>query len=230
MRNDVHIALILGMLAFGGASSALADDVRLNLIVSTTGKLASDGKGTYRTGEDYVAVWFDPSRWPQMSFDICTSWPFDKTLGPPASGVSGARTLDHDMTAPVPDGGGTPLGIFKSPYGNDVALSKPLTSRVSSFTDMAVGASLSPDSAEVRFCNSDCTEYYSLIFGAKSLFYLETTIHGAGTTKPTVTRMSETNWTISFLEGTVGRLWKRSGELTDLGLYYYDGSFDIQKQ
>lgn len=226
----MHIPLILGMLAFGG--SALADDVRMNLSVSTPGKLASDGKGTYRTGDDYVGVWLDPSRWPQMSFDICTDWPFTKTPIPlvPASGIAGARTLAHDMTAPVPGGGGTSLGAFNNTHGNDIALSRPLTSRVSSFTDMAGGYSLSPDSAEVRFCNSDCTEYYSLIFGAKSLFYQDTKINGNGTTRPTVTRTSETTWRISFPARTIGRLWKRSGQLTDLGLYYYDGSLDIQKQ
>jgi len=148
----------------------------------------------------------------------------------PASGLAGARTLDHDMTAPVPKGGGTPLGVFTSTNSNDVSLSKPLTSRVSSFTDMVVGTSLSPDSAEARFCNSDCTEYYSLIFGAKSLFYQDMNMNGAGTTKPTVTRTSKTTWTISFPVKTIGRLWRRSGQLTDLGLYYYDGNIDIQTQ
>ena len=225
--------LIISILAFGNPYSALAADVRLNMVVSSGGKLANDGKGTYYAGVDYVGIWLDPSRYPTMSFNICTNWPFGKTpllLPVPPSGVAGARTLDHDMTSPVPNGGGTPLGVFTSTNSNDVSLSKPLTARVRSLTDMAVGTSLSPDSAEARFCNSDCTEYYSLIFGAKSLFYPDLKVDGTGTTKPTVTRTSEATWTISFPAKTIGRLWRRSGQLTNLGLYYYDGNIDIQTQ
>ena len=229
--KDVAAIFMVFMLPFA-ARSAFAADVRMNLIVSSPGKLMSDGKGGYRTAEDFVAVFLDPSGYPQMSFQICTKWPFSNRPLPlvPTSGVAGARTLVHDLTAPVPGGGGTGLGMFKEPGGNDVALSKPLTSRVNSFTDMAVGSSVSPDSAEVRFCNSGCTEYYSLIFGNKSLFYQEMEIGGAGTNKPTVTRTSDTAWTISFPPKTIGRLWKRSGELKDLGLYFYDGTLDLKIQ
>jgi hypothetical protein len=95
---------------------------------------------------------------------------------------------------------------------------------------MAVGSSVSPDSAEVRFCSSVCSEYYSLIFGAESVWYPELKINGAGTTKATVTRTSDTSWAIIFPAKSIGRLWKRSGTLTDLGLYYYEGRVDIQRQ
>src|SRR2546426_2950195 len=81
------------------------------------------------------------------------------------------RTVEHHLTAPVPGGGGTSLGVFSSPMGNDLVISKPMTASVNSFTAMAVGSSASPDSAEVRFCNSVCSEYYSLIFGAESVWY-----------------------------------------------------------
>ena len=104
---------------------------------------------------------------------------------------------------------------------------------MSSFTDMAVGASLSPDSAEVRFCNSDCSEYYSLVFGAKSVFRVDQPfVSGAGSTKPIIKRTSATSWSITFPARTIGRLWKGSGgsELTDVGLYYYEGSLQIARQ
>ena len=104
---------------------------------------------------------------------------------------------------------------------------------------MAIGTSLSPQSAEVRFCNSDCSEVYDLIFGKKSVFGYPN-VNGAGTTLPIIYRISETTWTISFPPRTVGRLWNRTpGEFrkvptteneTDLGLYYYEGSLDIKKQ
>ena len=109
-------------------------------------------------------------------------------------------------------------------------VSKPMTAGLSTFTDMTVGLSVSPDSAEVRFCNSDCTEYYSLVFGAESVFYPKLKIDGAGTTKMTVTRTSDTSWAIVFPAKSIGRLWRRSGTLTDLGLYYYEGRVDIQRQ
>jgi hypothetical protein len=150
------------------------DDVRLNVVVSDTGNLRSDGKGAYVTGKDHIAAWLNPARWPAMSFDICMNWPFAKYPGlgsdtaPRPSGTAGDRTLLHRMTDPVPGAGGTPRGVFTGPGGsNDVALAKPLTTTVRSFTDLAVGASVSPQSAEVRFCNADCSEYYSVIFGGE---------------------------------------------------------------
>lgn len=77
---------------------------------------------------------------------------------------------------------------------------------------MAIGSSLSLMSAEVRFCNSDCSEFYSLIFGGHSLFGNQQ-IHGVGSMKPIVTRTSELTWTIIFSQGTVGRLWNRTPEI-----------------
>lgn len=221
-RLTVAILLAIGVLPFGNAS-ALAAEVPLNMIVSSTGQMRNDGKGVYRNGTDFVGVWLDPSKWPHMSFDFCMNWKFSTPIVP-------TRTVEHHLTDPVPGGGGMPVGVFKSPYGNDLVITKPMTASVNAFTDMAVGSSVSPDSAEVRFCNSDCTEYYSLIFGAKSVFYRDMEINGAGTTKPLVTRTTATSWTISFPAKTVGRLWKRSGNLADRGLYYYEGQVDLQRQ
>jgi hypothetical protein len=171
-----------------------------------------------------------------MSFDICMNWPFakypggDSATSRPPTGTRENRTLVHHMTDPVIEREGKPLGVFTGPGGgNDVALPRPLTATVTSFTDMTVGTSLSPQSAEVRFCNSDCGEYFSLIFGEKSVFgYTE--VNGSGSTRPIVSRTSETTWTIKFPPQTVGRLWNRSGNVTDLGLYHYEGSLEIEKQ
>jgi hypothetical protein len=218
-----RILLTIGMLTCGNASSAHSADVPLNMIVSSTGQMRNDGKGPYTTGVDYVGIWLEPSRWPRMSFDFCMDWPFKKPPTP-------TRTVEHHLTAPVPGGGGSSLGVFTSPMGNDLVISKPMTVMVNTFTEMAVGSSVSPDSAEVRFCNSVCSEYYSLIFGVGSVWYPELKINGAGTTNATVTRTSDTSWAIIFPAKSIGRLWKRSGTVTDLGLYYYEGRADIQRQ
>jgi len=218
-----RILLTIGILTCGSASSRPADDVPLNMVVGSTGQIRNDGKGPYSTGVDYVGIWLEPSKWRRMSFDFCMDWPFKI---PPAP----TRTVEHHLTAPVPRGGGASLGVFTSPFGNDLVISKPIAGSVSSFTDMAVGASVSPDSAEVRFCNSDCTEYYSIIFGVDSVWYPQLRMNGAGSTKVTVTRTSNTSWAIIFPPKSIGRLWKRSGKLTDLGLYYYEGRVDIQMQ
>lgn len=216
----------------------VAADVRLNMVVSGN-LMQNDGKGTYSTGLDGVGVWLEPSRWPHMAFDFCMNWPFPKAQRlPPAAGP---RTVVHHLTQPVtPDG--KALGAFPAIPGNDIAILKPLTSSVATFEDMQIGTSVNPDSTEVRFCNAKCTEYYSLIFGAKSVFYGDASppdpdipklwlkINGSGTTKPTVTRTSEKEWVISFPTSSVGRLWRRSGELTDLGLYHYDGRIELEKQ
>lgn len=222
------------------ASSAGSGDLRLDVTVGFRGNLRNDGKGVYRTGVDGIAAWLDLTRWPQMSFDICTDWPFWRFPGataataPPPTGVPGNRALVHQMTAPVPGGGGRPLSTFTSARG-DVAISKPLTMTVRSFLDMAIGSSLSPDSAEVRFCNSDCTEYYSLIFGAKNLFDQEHPLNGVGSTKPTVARTSEQTWTITFFPKTIGRLWmgtsaSKDPVKRDVGLYFYEGNLRLDKQ
>jgi hypothetical protein len=210
-------------------------DVRLNAVVSSSGNLSNDGKGAYYTGKDWIGVWLNPSRWPQQSFHICMNWPFgafpecDSALKQAPTGTRDSRTLLHRMTKPLLKGG-TSLGIFTGPGGgNDIALSRPLTSTINSFTDMAIGSSLSPESAEVRFCNSDCSEYYSVIFGDHSVFG-NLNIDGAGSKRPIVTRTSESTWTISFPAGTVGRLWNRTPEVPTSALYYYEGSIEITRQ
>lgn len=225
MPNCLFIGVFLTL-----ANSAIAADVRLNVTVSSTGQLNDDSKGTYYTGRDGLGAWLDPTRYPTMSFDICTNWPFRGTTASPPPIGDCCRTVVHRITDPVPGGGAKPIGVFNSPYGNDVAISKPLVPGIDSFTEMRMGSTVSPDTAEVRFANSDSTEYYSLVFGDRSLFYRDLKIDGKGTTKPTVTRNSETSWTISFPAKTIGRLWKRSGGLTDLGLFYYEGSIQIQMQ
>ena len=210
-------------------------DIRLNAVVSSSANLSNDGKGTYYSGKDWVVVWLNPSGWPEQSFHICMNWPFgrssecDSATKSAPTGNRGSRTLLHQMTNPVLKGGKS-LGVFTGPGGgNDIALSRPLTSTVNSFTDMAIGSSLSPQSAEVRFCNSDCSEYYNVIFGDHSLFGNKQ-IHGAGSMRPIVTRTSELTWTISFPPGMVGRLWNRTPEVPTSELYYYEGSLEIKKQ
>jgi hypothetical protein len=210
-------------------------DIKLIAEVSSSGNLSNDGKGTYYTGKDWVGIWLNPTRWPEQSFHICMSWPFDhfrtcdSTTAQAPTGTRGSRTLLHRMYNPVLHGGKS-LGVFTGPGGgNDIALSKPLTSTINSFTDMAVGSSLSPQSAEVRFCNSDCTEYYSLIFGVGSTWG-DKRINGEGSTRPIVSRTSESTWTISFPSGTVGRLWNRTPEIPISKLYYYEGRIEIKKQ
>ncbi len=211
-------------------------DIRLNAVVSGSGNLSNDGKGTYYTGKDWVGVWLNPSRWPEQSFHICMNWPFggfpecDSATAAAPTGTRDSRTLLHRMTNPVPQSGGKSLGVFTGPGGgNDIALSKPLTATINSFTDMAIGSSLSPQSTEVRFCNSDCSAYYSVIFGDHSLFG-NLKIHGAGSTRPIVSRTSECTWTISFPPGTVGRLWNRTHEIPTTALYSYEGSMEVKKQ
>ena len=162
--------------------------------------------------------------WPFGGFPECDS----ATKSAP-TGNRDSRTLLHRMTNPVLKGGKS-LGVFTGPGGgNDIALSRPLTSTVNSFNNMAIGSSLSPQSAEVRFCNSDCSEYYSVIFGDHSLFGNQQ-IHGVGSMKPIVTRTSELTWTIIFSQGTVGRLWNRTPEIPTSELYYYEGSLEIKKK
>ena len=192
----VFVATIIVLLVVPGLPAQTDNDIRLNVVVSSTGNLRNDGKGTYYTGTDYVAAWLNSARYPGpwrgMSFDICMSWPFarfpggDSATAPAPTGHAGNRTLIHRLTDPVPGRGGKPLGVFTGPGGaNDIALSKPLTSTVTGLTDMAIGSSLSPQSAEVRFCGTETC--YNLIFGDESLFKTPK-VNGAGTTRPIVSR------------------------------------------
>ena len=126
--------------------------VAMTMVVGSSGHMRSDGKGSYVTGVDSVGVWLDPSRWPHMSFDFCMNWPF--TIPPKPK-----RTVEHHLTDPVPNGGGTSIGVFDSPHSNDLVISRPLTATVKSFNEIPIGSSVSSDSAEVRLCNADCTEY-----------------------------------------------------------------------
>jgi len=215
-----RILLRIIVLTVVAASASHSADVPLNMVVSSSGQIRSDGKGPYTTGVDFVGVWLEPSKWSQMSFDFCMNWPFSKPVKP-------TRTVEHHLTAPVPGGGGTSVGVFTSPFGNDLVISKPMTATTKTFMDISVGASVSPHSSEVRFCNANCSEYYVLIFGEGSVWYPEEKLNGAGTTKSVVTRTSQTSWSILFPPKSIGRLWRRSGMPTDLGLYYYEGRVDV---
>ena len=235
--------VVVGIAKIQAQAQASDADIRLNVVVSATGNLQADGKGVYRTGEDFVAAWLNPTRWPDIAFNICLNWPFNRYPGifkaADPTGIPDNRTIVHRITDPA-DPHGKAVGVFTGPgAGNDVALPKPLTDHVASLTDMAIGTSLSPRSAEVRFCSSHCTANYSVIFGEKSVFGYAV-IHGKGTTLPTVSRISDTAWTITFPPQTLGRLWDRTpGEVrspktqedeTDLGLYYYEGNLALQIQ
>ena len=165
-RKLVRVVAVLTMAVIQNVHAEVPPsdvDVRLNVTVSSTGNLRNDGKGVYRTGEDFVAAWLNPSRWPDMAFDICMNWPFARYPGignstvPSASGIHDNRTLVHRITDPVAGPNG--IGVFTGPGGgNDIALPKPLTANVPTLTDMTIGTSLSPRSAEVRFCNAHCTK------------------------------------------------------------------------
>jgi hypothetical protein len=211
-------------------------DIPLNAVVSSSGNLSNDGKGTYYTGKDWVAIWLNPSRWTDQSFHICMNWPFDyyhtcdSANTPVATGIRDSRTLVHHITSPILKGNGKALGDFTGPGGgNHLALSRPLTSTVKGFTDMAIGSSLSPRLAEVRFSNTNGSEYYSVIFGDSSLFH-QPNINGVGSTRPIVSRTSESTWTISFPSGTIGRLWHLAAKIPTSELYYYEGSIEITIQ
>jgi hypothetical protein len=225
LRNIRQLVPVVAVSFLGMTPAAPAETTRvpLTMVVGSSGHMRSDGKGPYVTGVDYVGVWLEPSRWPRMSFDYCMNWPF--TIPPRPK-----RTVEHHLTDPVPNGGGSPIGVFTSPNGNDLVISRPLTATVKSFTDIPIGSSISPDSAEVRFCNADCSEYYVLIFGKESVWYPDEKLSASGTTKAIVTRVSEDSWSIVFPPQSIGRLWKRSGRRADLGLYHYDGHVDVQLQ
>ena len=214
---------IISLLTFFPLVHAQPPRVPLTMVIGSSGHMRNDGKGPYVTGVDDVGVWLDPSRWPRKSFDFCMNWPFAVRQKP-------GRTVAHHLTDPVPNGGGRPVGIFTSPLGNDLVISRPLTATVGSFTDIPIGASVSPDSTEVRFCNADCTEYYVVIFGKESVWYPDEKLSTAGTTKATVTRTAEDAWSIIFPPRSIGRFWRRSGTPTDLGLYYYEGRADVKLQ
>ena len=222
-RTLRRLVSAVGFLAVLPLAVAQTTQTPLTMVVGSSGHMRSDGKGPYVTGVDYVAVWLEPSRWPRMSFDFCMNWPF--TIPPRPK-----RTVEHHLTDPVPTGGGKPIGVFSSPSGNDLVISRPLNATVRSFMDIAVGSSVSPDSAEVRFCNADCTEYYVVIFGKESVWYPEEKLTAAGTTHAVVARTSESSWSIVFPPQSKGRLWRRSRTRADLGLFYYEGRVDVQIQ
>src|SRR5438105_15223170 len=82
-------------------------DIRMNAVVSSSGNLSNDGKGTYYTGKDWIGIWLNPTRWPEQSFHICMSWPFnffhtcDSATAPAPTGNRGNRTLVHHMINPI---------------------------------------------------------------------------------------------------------------------------------
>ena len=67
-------------------------DIRLNAVVSSSGNLSNDGKGTYYSGKDWVGIWLNPTAFRNQSFHICMNWPYNFF-----------KTCDS-ATAPAPTG------------------------------------------------------------------------------------------------------------------------------
>jgi hypothetical protein len=151
----------------------------------------------------------------------------------PPGNVTNPRTITIDLSRPVAGGGGVPLGIVQS-HGVEVMAQwyKEADQTQHSVVEIPVGSEVKAEQANVVF-NLDGVRH-ALQMGPQPLghcFSDGSAMTGVGTSRATIRRVSETEWSVELPPGSAGRLFDiHLGEpnAIDRGLYYVSLKFDIK--
>jgi hypothetical protein len=190
--------------AFGASTVATLNDAPF--------AIRSDGRGPYHQGESGV---------------VASGVSFAAVIVPhtPRDG-SPARGFVVDLSHPVPNGGGAPLGIVTSTGIGEVAVQwGEGNDRITkNFLDLPVGSSDLTAQTDVEF-SIDSVEH-ALQIGPQPIghcFSDRPTVNGNGTSQARVTRVGAGRWVADLPNGSVARLWDVHlgyARAIDKGLYY----------
>jgi Tol biopolymer transport system component len=191
--------------------------------------LAGDGLNAYRDGSNGSKVTGAMA----LSMWVGSPYRFDPRTKA-ASTAPHERYMTFDLSRPVEGSGAVKLTSQKDHLARFHVFWKhdhvpgASVERVHLMTDIAIGATV----------ESDRVELWSMVGGVQHIlqfgpwvlgeFTPRAPIGGEGTTKATITRVSEDTWRIKAPEGSIGRLWdySDSNKPVDKGLYYFD--FDVE--
>jgi len=139
--------------------------------------------------------------------------------------MMGNRSINFDLSNPVPGGGGINLGIINDPSGEIHVQWKTENGVTSSLYDIPVGATVLSDQANLGVHIGGVIHVLQVGPTPKGSCYAGTTaVRGDGTSQLSVTRLDNSTWVIDAPSGSIGRLFDDHNTDTyavDKGLYYF---------
>jgi hypothetical protein len=192
--------------------------------------VSSDGRGPYVRGQDGV---IDSRAGQEGALTI-----FDR-----ADSVRNIRSFSVNLNKPVPGGGGVPLGIANSGNPSGFITQRGMVGdAVQNLMDIPVGQTEKAAMMHIAFHING--RGYLLQMGPQASGHCiggKNLVHGTGTSRGTITRVSATKWAMDLPEGSIGRLFdmqspqRQPGErpqsnnehAVDKGLYYVHLHYEI---
>jgi len=184
--------------------------------------VTSDGRGPYRRRTSNVSV-------------VYIGWPLVLNLSELRFDTLPPRAIRVDLSKPVPGDIGVPRGVITADRGVEVGAQWYTEENYSahSMLDIPVGTTVSAAQADVIFPIDGVQ--HSLQMGPQPgghCFADGTAIHGAGTTKATISRPDSTTWIVDLPQGSIGRLFDihlSSPHAVNKGLYYVSMHFVMKR-
>ncbi|MDP9203582.1 MAG: hypothetical protein M3P26_16875 [Gemmatimonadota bacterium] len=184
--------------------------------------VTSDGRGPYRRRSSNVGVVYIA----RIAVLNLADFTFDSM--PP-------RSVKVDLSRPVPGGNGVPLGVISDSRGIEVSTQWGRDSAyiTRSLLDIPIDSTVIAQQMEVGFHINGT--FHALQMGPQPwghCFSDGTAVHGAGTSRGTIRRVSETKWEATLVPGSIGRLFdisNSSPNAVDKGLYYVSMRFTIER-
>jgi hypothetical protein len=220
------------------SAQAPTPPVRVNFEVQIAPgrSLGSDGSGSYVDGERGILAFHGA-----FALALCTDGRICGTSPAREPETQSERRLVLDLRSPVAASGAKDRGIIRASsanmgafWGQDMTKRAvyngqelPLIRRV---LDLDVGHTIESERVEIRFFMNGVQ--HILQFGPWTAGQVQRTnqvvFHGEGTTRGTITRVSETKWLLRSASESIGRLWDNHdpSHPVDLGLYRF--SYEVQ--
>jgi hypothetical protein len=194
----------------------------LRATLETDKSIRPDGQGTYVDGSGgvFATVCEALSLWLGASGEI------DPCGAGPEERRPGVRTLSIDLGKPVESSGAKRLASTTDSQASiHVFLNRDRDRHfVNSIYAVNPGETVQSDRVQIVF-NLDGQSHVLLVgpwgpgeFNREQ----KTVLHGEGSTKATVRRVSNTTWIVDAPQGSIGRLWNNADKANpiDRGLYY----------
>jgi hypothetical protein len=163
-------------------------------------------------------------------------------LGPDEHDKTPRRSFSVDLSHPVPNGGGVPLGVVTDNGVNGLieiaaqwyAEPDGVRRRAHSTSEIPVGTTVDASQTDIAFYINGV--HHVLQMGPQPFnhcFSDPPAIHGEGTSKATILRADSTRWIVDLPPGSVGRLFDLShgaSRAVDKGLYSVSMHFIVEKK
>jgi hypothetical protein len=208
-------------------------DIPTDFIVEPNSlSLKADDAGPYRNGESDVRSYHSYAYNLLLPYSDAPGVP---SIKPAADRSLRSRYLKFDLSSPVPNGGGRPLGVVVDSGATfHTFFMIDDTNQIWNTRDLPIGASVLSDRAEITLHVNG--KSYSIQFGPWALgqcreqYSNGSVLHGEGTTPVQIERLSATDYRITAPKGSMGRLWERGdlSEIRNRGLYYFSFSVALR--